>query len=73
MDGKSSMMRRLLPGALALGLCVAVAGLAHAGLLVKVQFTYSGSPGYSGAGVLGAAGDMWNTVRGPAFSAPRRH
>jgi hypothetical protein len=68
MDGKISMMRRLLPGALALGLCVAAAGPAHAGLLVNVQFT-NGGPGYSGAGVLGAAGDTWNAFGTPGSSS----
>jgi hypothetical protein len=52
---KSSMTRRLLPGALALGLCVGAAGPAHAGLLVNVRFNERDqlrqSPPYSGAGV----------------------
>jgi len=41
---------------------------ARAAPLIDVQFTANGSPGYSGAAVIGSAGDSWNTFRGPGFT-----
>lgn len=50
---------------------LAVAAPAHAVSLVNVDFnqtTFSSSPTYSGAAVLGASGDIWNGIGGPFFS-----
>jgi hypothetical protein len=53
-----------LLGVAALVLQLAAAGRAGAGFLVGVDFN-SNSPTYTGAAVLGAAGDTWNGIGGP--------
>ena len=56
----------MLAGFLGLGVTAA-----HAAPLIDVQFTQTGSPAYSGAAVLGASGDYWNTFSGPSvFGGP---
>jgi hypothetical protein len=45
-------------------LFLGVASGASASPLIDVQFTPNGSPSYSGAAVLGSAGNSWNTFRG---------
>jgi hypothetical protein len=61
-------------GAAALALLWGGAGAAHAGFLVNIQFNEQDdrahSPTYRGAGVLGAAGDVWNVVSGQFDHAP---
>ena len=57
-------------GALRGAVVVAAFGLgvtaAQAAPLIDVQFTQTGSPAYSGAAVLGASGDLWNTFSVPS-------
>ena len=44
---------------------------AQAAPLIDVQFTQTGSPAYSGAALLGASGDQWNTFSVPSvFGGP---
>jgi hypothetical protein len=61
MRGKN---RRVVWPLLSLALLLAAGGRARAGL-INVDFNASSGPTYTGAGVLGAAGDFWNGVGGP--------